>query len=32
MASVADQIQQGDRVLCMGMASGLNASGLEIVW
>jgi 3-oxoacyl-[acyl-carrier-protein] synthase-3 len=32
LASVADRIQPGERVLCMGMGSGLNASGLEIVW
>ena len=32
LAGVADRIQPGERVLCMGMASGLNASGLEIAW
>ncbi|HUF96653.1 MAG TPA: 3-oxoacyl-ACP synthase III [Ilumatobacter sp.] len=32
LATVADQIQVGQRVLCMGMGSGLNASIAEIVW
>ena len=32
LAGVADQIQPGQRVLCLGMASGLNASCLEIEW
>ena len=32
LASVADQIRPDQRVLCLGMASGLNASCLEIVW
>jgi acyl-CoA:acyl-CoA alkyltransferase len=32
LASVQDQIQPGERVLCMGIGSGLNASLTEIVW
>jgi len=32
LASVADKIQRGDRVLCMGIGSGLNTSFTEIVW
>jgi len=32
LASVADKIQTGDRVLCMGIGSGLNTSFTEIVW
>ena len=32
LASVADRIQPGDRVLCMGIGSGLNTSFTEIVW
>ena len=32
LASVADRIEVGDRVLCMGIGSGLNTSFTEIVW
>ena len=32
LAKSADQIQVGDRVLCMGIGSGLNTSFTEIVW
>ena len=32
LARVQDQINAGDRVLCMGMGSGLNASVVEIIW
>lgn len=32
LASVQDQIQPGERVLCMGIGSGLNTSLTEIVW
>lgn len=32
LASVQDTIQRGDRVLCMGIGSGLNTSFTEIVW
>jgi 3-oxoacyl-[acyl-carrier-protein] synthase-3 len=32
LASVADRIEDGDRVLCMGIGSGLNTSFTEIVW
>jgi 3-oxoacyl-[acyl-carrier-protein] synthase III len=32
LASVADDIAPGDRVLCMGIGSGLNTSFTEIVW
>lgn len=32
LASVADQLSEGDRVLMMGIGSGLNASFSEIVW
>lgn len=32
LASVQDRIQPGERVLCMGIGSGLNTSLTEIVW
>lgn len=32
LASVQDQIETGQRVLCMGIGSGLNTSLTEIVW
>jgi 3-oxoacyl-[acyl-carrier-protein] synthase-3 len=32
LASVAEQITAGQRVLCMGIGSGLNTSFTEIVW
>lgn len=32
LASVTQKIEQGDRVLCMGIGSGLNTSFTEIVW
>ncbi len=32
LASVQDQISAGERVLCMGIGSGLNTSFTEIVW
>jgi 3-oxoacyl-[acyl-carrier-protein] synthase III len=32
LASVQDQIQPGQRVLCMGIGSGLNTSFSEILW
>lgn len=32
LASVQDQIQPGQRVLCLGIGSGLNTSALEILW
>jgi 3-oxoacyl-[acyl-carrier-protein] synthase-3 len=32
LAGVQDQIVAGDRVLCMGIGSGLNTSFAEIVW
>jgi 3-oxoacyl-[acyl-carrier-protein] synthase-3 len=32
LASVQDQIKPGDRVLCLGIGSGLNTSATEIVW
>ena len=32
LAGVADDIAPGDRVLCMGIGSGLNTSFAEIVW
>ena len=32
LASVQDQIEPGQRVLCMGIGSGLNTSFCEIVW
>jgi acyl-CoA:acyl-CoA alkyltransferase len=32
LASIADRIETGDRVLCMGIGSGLNTSFTEIVW
>ncbi|MCU1391017.1 MAG: hypothetical protein JWL72_4355, partial [Ilumatobacteraceae bacterium] len=31
-ASIADELTAGDRVLCMGIGSGLNASFTEVVW
>jgi 3-oxoacyl-[acyl-carrier-protein] synthase III len=32
LAGVSDQIKVGERVLCMGIGSGLNTSLTEIVW
>ena len=32
LASVQDQIQSGQRVLCLGIGSGLNTSFSEILW
>ena len=32
LASFQDQISVGERVLCMGIGSGLNTSFTEIVW
>jgi acyl-CoA:acyl-CoA alkyltransferase len=32
LASVADTLSAGDRVLCMGIGSGLNASVVELLW
>jgi acyl-CoA:acyl-CoA alkyltransferase len=32
LASQADSLADGDRVLLMGIGSGLNASCLEITW
>ena len=32
LANVSDQIEAGQRVLCMGIGSGLNTSFTEIVW
>ncbi|RKS80313.1 3-oxoacyl-[acyl-carrier-protein] synthase-3 [Motilibacter peucedani] len=32
LAAEADKLAAGDRVLCMGIGSGLNASVMEIVW
>jgi acyl-CoA:acyl-CoA alkyltransferase len=32
LAGVAPELQKGDRVLCMGIGSGLNTSFTEIVW
>ena len=32
LASVQDQIKPGQRVLCLGIGSGLNTSALEILW
>ncbi len=32
LASVQEQLRVGDRVLCMGIGSGLNTSFTEIVW
>ncbi len=32
LASVQDELRAGDRVLCMGIGSGLNTSVTEIVW
>ncbi|MCU1387308.1 MAG: fabH [Ilumatobacteraceae bacterium] len=32
LASIADELTAGDRVLCMGIGSGLNASFTEVVW
>ncbi|MGF1667575.1 MAG: 3-oxoacyl-ACP synthase III [Acidimicrobiia bacterium] len=32
LASVADTLSSGDRVLCMGIGSGLNASVVELLW
>ena len=32
LAGVQDEIASGERVLCLGMGSGLNASVVEIIW
>lgn len=32
LAGIADELQAGDRVLCMGVGSGLNTSFTELVW
>ncbi len=32
LVSARDRIQRGDRVLCMGIGSGLNTSMAELVW
>ena len=32
LASVQDKIKPGERVLCLGIVSGLNTSALEILW
>ena len=32
LAGEVDSLQSGDRVICMGVASGLNAAAIEIVW
>ena len=32
LAGEVDSLEEGDRVLLMGIGSGLNASCLEIVW
>ena len=32
LAGIQEQIAAGERVLCMGMGSGLNASVAEIIW
>ena len=32
LASVADELERGQRVLCMGIGSGLNTSFTELVW
>jgi 3-oxoacyl-[acyl-carrier-protein] synthase-3 len=32
LAAEADNLSAGDRVLCMGVGSGLNTAMTEIVW
>ncbi len=32
LSTVAEQIEAGERVLCMGIGSGLNAGVIELVW
>lgn len=32
LASIADDLSSGDRVLCMGIGSGLNTNFTELVW
>jgi acyl-CoA:acyl-CoA alkyltransferase len=32
LASEADSLSSGDRVLCLGVGSGLNTALTEIVW
>ena len=32
LAAEADNLSSGDRVLCMGVGSGLNTAMTEIVW
>jgi 3-oxoacyl-[acyl-carrier-protein] synthase-3 len=32
LAQTADTLTAGDRVLCMGIGSGLNAAVVELLW
>ncbi|MGZ0230527.1 MAG: 3-oxoacyl-[acyl-carrier-protein] synthase III C-terminal domain-containing protein [Acidimicrobiales bacterium] len=32
LAKETSQLSEGDRVLCMGIGSGLNAAVIEIIW
>lgn len=32
LAEIADKLVDGDRVLCMGAGSGINASVIELIW
>ncbi len=32
LAAVQDTLAPGDRLLCMGIGSGLNASIIELLW
>ena len=32
LASVADSLEEGDKVLCLGIGSGLNAAVIELIW
>ena len=32
MDSVQSELKKGDRILCLGIGSGMNASATEIVW
>ncbi len=32
LAGVADSLESGDKVLCLGIGSGLNAAAIELLW
>jgi len=32
LSTITDQLTTGDRVLLMGIGSGLNCAGVELIW